>query len=77
MSCVTYGSSLPAKCATSESIPLIFWSIVSEHLFQVRKPTDFGFVLDYMGNMPAMEVDATRIRGTDASVDVRYVFGEN
>lgn len=44
---------------------------------KVRKPTDFGFVLDDMGNMPAMEVDSTRIRGTDATVEVRYVFGEN
>lgn len=26
--------------------------------------------------MPAMVVDDTRIRGTDASVDVRHVFGE-
>lgn len=43
---------------------------------KVRKPTDFGFVLDDMGNMPAMVVDATRIRGTDATVEVRYVFGK-
>lgn len=43
---------------------------------QVRKPTDFGFVLDDMGNMPAMEVDSGRIRGTEATVEVRYVFGE-
>lgn len=76
MSFVTYGSSLPAKCATSDSIPIMFWSVVVEPFFQVRKPTDFGFVLDDMGNMPAMVVDATRIRGTDASVDVRYVFGK-
>lgn len=44
---------------------------------KVRKPTDFGFVLDDMGNMPAMEMDATRIRGTDATVEVRYAFGKN
>ena len=33
-------------------------------------------MLDDMGNLPAIEVDATRIRGTDASVEIRYVFGE-
>lgn len=43
---------------------------------QVRKPTDFGFVADDMGNMPAMEVDAGRIRGTDATVEIKYAFGE-
>lgn len=43
---------------------------------QVRKPTDFGFVLDDMGNMPAIEVDSGRIRGTEAMVDVKYAFGE-
>lgn len=43
---------------------------------QVRKPTDFGFVLDDMGNLPGMEVDATRIRGTDATVEIRYAFGK-
>eukprot|EP00752_Nemacystus_decipiens_P003960 g3626.t1 len=48
------------------------WAVT---FLEVRKPTDFGFVLDDMGNMPAMEVDATRIRGTDATMEVRYVFG--
>ena len=28
-----------------------------------------------MGNLPAMEVDATRIRGTGANIEIRYVFG--
>lgn len=45
-------------------------------LSKVRKPTDFGFVFDSMGNMPAMEVDATRIRGTAATVKIRYAFGK-
>lgn len=44
---------------------------------KVRKPTDFGFVLDDMGNMPAMEVDASRIRGTEATVEIRHAFGEH
>ncbi|CAM9763265.1 unnamed protein product [Pylaiella littoralis] len=48
------------------------WAVT---FLEVRKPTDFGFVLDDMGNMPAMEMDATRIRGTDATVEVRYAFG--
>ena len=52
-------------------------SSLGTRYLKVRKPTDFGFVLDDMGNMPAMEVDATRIRGTDATMEVRYAFGEN
>lgn len=46
-------------------------------VIKVRKPTDFGYVEDDMGNMPAMEVDDRRIRGTDASVKIHYAFGEH
>lgn len=42
---------------------------------KVRKRTGFGFAADDMGNMPAMEVDASRIRGTEANVEIRYSFG--
>ncbi|CAM9102436.1 unnamed protein product [Scytosiphon promiscuus] len=48
------------------------WAVT---FLEVRKPTDFGYVLDDMGNMPSMEIDATRIRGTDATMEIRYVFG--
>ncbi|CAM9924718.1 unnamed protein product, partial [Discosporangium mesarthrocarpum] len=42
---------------------------------EVRKPTEFGFVIADMGNLSPLEVDASLIRGTDADVLVRYAFG--
>lgn len=62
-------------CCCRSQIDL-FEPLPPRRLKKVRKPTDFGFVLDNMGNMPAMEVDDTRIRGTDVTVDIRYAFGK-
>jgi hypothetical protein len=43
--------------------------------FTVRKPTEFGFVSDDMGNLPPLEANGTELIGSGARVDISYVFG--
>lgn len=73
MRCAQLASSLVGLSRTLPTSPCSTENMPNK---QVRKPTDFGYVMDDMGNMPAMEVDAGRIRGTEATVEIKYAFGE-
>jgi hypothetical protein len=41
---------------------------------RTRRFTDYGYVIDSLGNLPALEVDTTLLTGTNAEVYVDYLY---
>jgi hypothetical protein len=47
------------------------WAVT---FIRTRRDTDYGWVIDSLGNLPPLEPDTTLLSGTDAGVDVDYLY---